>query len=117
MVFHLFILLKVIPYDISWGGRLTNDTEMYVFESISILVNLFLFSLLLIKGNYLKEIIPERIVNVLLWIFLVLFALNTVGNIFAETNFEKGFTVLTLSFSVLIWIILRKGKKAKYSQI
>jgi hypothetical protein len=37
----------------------------------------------------------------------VLFTLNTIGNLFAETNFEKYFTLLTLLSSVLIWLIQR----------
>jgi hypothetical protein len=36
ILFHLSIIAKIIPYNITWGGRLTNDTEMYVFETISI---------------------------------------------------------------------------------
>ncbi len=39
--FHFLILLKIIPYDITWGGRLKSDEEMFVFETISIIVNLF----------------------------------------------------------------------------
>jgi len=41
--FHLLILLKIIPYEITWGGKLKNDNEMYVFEIISIIINSFLF--------------------------------------------------------------------------
>lgn len=115
ILFHLSILLKIIPYEITWGGRLKNDAEMYVFESISILMNLFLIFVLLIKGNYLKEIIPMKIVNIILWIFLFLFGLNTIGNIFAKTNFEKSFTLLTLTFTILIWIMLKKGKKRTHN--
>ena len=39
-------------------------------------------------------------------------AANTVGNLMAETWFEKlVFTPLTLLSSILIWIIVRKDKK------
>jgi uncharacterized membrane protein len=107
ILFHVCILFGIVPYDITWGGRLKSDEEMYVFESISIAINLLLGSVLLIKGNYIKPIIRLRIVNVILWIFLVLFALNTIGNLFAETVLEKSFSVLTLALSVLIWIILK----------
>ena len=117
VLFHLTIVLKLIPYEITWGGRLKNDTEMYVFESVSILINLFLFFVLLIKGNYLTEIIPMKIANIILWIFLFLFGLNTIGNIYAETNFEKFFTLLTLTSAVLIWIILKKDKKQTHSNV
>ncbi|MEQ9405679.1 MAG: hypothetical protein RIM99_18965 [Cyclobacteriaceae bacterium] len=110
MLFHLSILLGIIPYEITWGGRLKNHTEMYFFEAISIGINLFLFSILLIKGNYLKAIIPLRIVNLVLWVFVVLFGLNTIGNVFAETNFEKYFSILTLASAFLLWIILKDKK-------
>ena len=111
VLFHISILLKIVPYEIAWGGRLQSDSEMYVFETISIAINLLLGFVLLIKGGYVKELIPPRIVRVILWVFLVLFALNTFGNIIAATYVEKSFAVLTLAFSILIWIIL-KGKKA-----
>ncbi|GAA4886834.1 hypothetical protein GCM10023311_07950 [Flaviramulus aquimarinus] len=115
ILFHLCIMLKIVPYEISWGGRLKNDTEMYVFETISIIINLLLFSILLIKGKYLGRFISMKIVNAALWVFLVVFGLNTIGNILAKTYFEKFFALLTLFFSILIWIILRKDKKRKHN--
>ena len=113
IIFHLCILLRIIPYEITWGGRLKNDSEMYVFETASIIVNIILGLTLLIKGNYIKQIISLKMVNIILWMFLILFGLNTIGNIFAKTNFEKIFSILTLSSSILIWIIL-KTKNNKY---
>ncbi|OKL39743.1 hypothetical protein [Pontibacter flavimaris] len=112
-IFHMAILFKVIPYEITWGGRLKSDSEMYVFESISLAINFFLGFVLLIKGEYVKQILPLKIVNTVLWAFLVLFILNTIGNIVAKTDFEKYFAIITLSFSILIWIILDKSKKLR----
>jgi hypothetical protein len=108
VVFHFCIMAKLIPYNIAWGGQITNDTEMYVFETISIVINLFLSLILLMKGNYITVQFREKTVNIVLWIFLAIFILNTVGNIFAKTNFEKFFAVLTLLFALLIGKILRK---------
>ena len=107
ILFHVCVIAKIIPYDIAWGGRLQNDSEMYIFETISILVNLFLGLVLLMKGNYIKFRFKRKIIDIILWIFLVLFALNTVGNVFAKTNFEKSFAVLTFIFAILIWRILK----------
>lgn len=115
-IFHFCIILKIIPYEITWGGRLNNDAEMYVFESLSILINSILIVTLLIKGNYLKQVFPLRIVNTILWVFLFLFGLNTIGNLFANTNFEKLFAGLTLASSILIWIIL-KAKNSEHTTI
>lgn len=62
------------------------------------------------KRRDIREFIPMKIVNIALWIFLVLFVLNTIGNLLAKTNFEKVFTLWTLISASLIWIILRKDK-------
>jgi hypothetical protein len=108
--FHFCLIIKLIPYDIAWGGRLKNDTEMYVSEAISILINLFLISIFLIKGNYLKYRENEKVVNIILWIFFFIFILNTIGNILAESNFEKLFSILTLISVLLIWNVLKNNK-------
>jgi len=111
ILFHLAILINLIPYEVTWGGRLKNNSEMYVFEGVSILVNLFLVSVLLIKGDYLPILIHESVLNIILWIYLSLFGLNTFGNIFAETLFEKTLSLLTLIFTYLVWTILKNDKK------
>jgi hypothetical protein len=113
-LFHLSIIFKMIPYEITWGGRLKTDAEMYVFESLSIAINIILIVTLLIKGNYIKQIVSLRTVNIILWVFLFIFGLNTIGNLFANTNFEKLFAILTLASSILIWIIL-KSKNNEYT--
>lgn len=108
IVFHICIIIKLIPYNIAWGGRLTNDSEMYVFEAISILINVFLSWILLMKGNFMKFKLSIKILNFILWIFFVLFVLNTIGNILAKTNFEKCFAVLTALSAILIWKIIKQ---------
>jgi hypothetical protein len=107
IVFHLLIFLKVIPYDIAWGGRLSNDQEMYVFETVSIGINLLLGWVVLMKCDLVRFKFSTRIVNTVLWIFFVLFILNTVGNIVAVSNLEKSFAVLTALSAFLIWKIVR----------
>ncbi len=107
-VFHGCILLKIIPYDITWGGRLQNDQEMYVFETASIAINLFLIWILLMKGDFVKFKFPIKVIHAILWIFVVVFTLNTVGNIFAKTLFEKAFTLLTLGSALAIGFVLRR---------
>ena len=107
VVFHLCILLKFIPYDITWGGRLQNNAEMYVFETISIAINFFLGFVLMMKGGYLKPYFNNRLISGILWIFFILFVLNTIGNSIAKTNFEKSFALLTLISAILIGFLLK----------
>jgi hypothetical protein len=109
IIFHLLVVVRFIPYAIVWAGKLKTVDEMYTFEAASISINIFLVAVLVLKGNYVKHRISEKVLNVILWIFMMLFALNTVGNLFAESLFEKVvFTPLTLLSSVLIWIVVRK---------
>jgi hypothetical protein len=111
ILFHLCVITKIVPYGITWGGRLTNDTEMYIFETISILINVFLSWVLLMKGNLVKYKFSNQVVNIILWIFFAIFILNTIGNIFAKTFFEKFFAILTCIFAILIWNIIKQKKR------
>ncbi len=114
-VFHVLILIRLIPFEITWGGNLKTVEEMYVFETLSILINLFFVFILLQKGEYMRYVMGRKTVNFILWIFFTLFVLNTIGNLFAETNFEKFFTLLTLTSAILIWLIQRTAATPKNS--
>lgn len=107
ILFHVLIIVKIIPYNIAWGGRLQTDEQMYVFETISILINLFLCFILLMKGRYINYQFKEKTLNIVLWFFFIMFIINTIGNIFAQSTFEKMFALLTLLFAFLLWIVLR----------
>ena len=108
IIFHLLIFVRVVPYEITWGGRLKSIEEMYVFETFSILINSFFIFILLQKAEYIHSFMGKKIVTLILWIFFTIFVLNTIGNLFAETNFEKFFTILTLTNAILIWKINKK---------
>ncbi len=62
------------------------------------------------KGGYIKSVINRKIIDIILWAFVVIFILNTIGNPFAKTILEKSFGGLTLGSAILIWGILRKKK-------
>ncbi len=114
ILFHICIMAKIIPYNIAWGGRLKNDTEMYIFETSSILINVLLSWVLLMKGNLVKIKFSIKIINIILWIFFVIFILNTIGNVFAKTFFEKFLSLLTGLFAILIWNILKQKKTTSH---
>lgn len=111
--FHLLVLFGIVPYSIVWAGRLKSTTDMYIFEVISILINAILFYVLLLKGNYIRHRVPERIVNSIILFFVALFLLNTAANFMATTFFERViFTPLTLLSAVLLLIISWRPAKS-----
>lgn len=113
IVFHLLILIRIIPYEIVWAGKLKSASEMYVFEGLSILVNILIMAVLLLKGNFIKHRINDKIINGILWFFVLVFTLNTVGNLLAKSLFEKVvFAPLTLISALLLYIIVRNDKNS-----
>jgi len=114
IAFHALILTQIIPYTIVWAGKLKTINEMYVFEIISISINLVLILILFLKGRSIQNNSSNKLINGVLWVFIILFAFNTIGNLMAETLFEKiVFTPLTLLFTILLWIIVKKDKSDK----
>jgi hypothetical protein len=81
LVFHLFVVFQIIPYDIAWGGRLQSLQQMYVFEAISILLNSFFLWTVAMYCGFVKRILPLTALKVVLWIMIALFSLNTLGNL------------------------------------
>jgi hypothetical protein len=112
LIFHFLVILKIIPYTIVWAGKIENDAQMDLFESISILINFILFTAILVKGNILRLKINRKIIQVILYLFVVIFALNTVGNLFAKMSLETYiFTPLTfISAFLCLRIALEKSK-------
>lgn len=111
-VFHILVITQIIPYTIVWGGRLKSTSEMYVFELVSIFINSILFTTLLIKGEILKVRIPIKIIHFILWFFVFIFLLNTLGNIVAKDILERLiFTPLTFISAILLIIILKTKKR------
>ena len=102
LVFHLLVLSGIVPYDIAWGGRLKSREEMFVFESVSISLNTFMMIVVAVRSEFLSLSINRKVIRGILWGMTILFALNTVGNLFAVSSWETIiFTPITLVLSLL----------------
>ncbi|MCR9066733.1 MAG: hypothetical protein NXI00_22375, partial [Cytophagales bacterium] len=106
LIFHFLIYTEQIPYDKVWAGKLESIEEMKTFETFSILLNIFILTVLIIKYRQLKKGVSHKVIDVLIWIFTAFFALNTLGNLFAKSTLELVLgTALTLTSAVLCFII------------
>jgi hypothetical protein len=111
LIFHLCVLLEIISYEKVWAGKLDSLDEMRVFETISMVINILLTTILFFKSKNIENDVSNKIVNVIIWVFVFLFALNTIGNLFAKSMIEQVLgTAITFISSVLCWIIVRKSK-------
>jgi hypothetical protein len=94
-----------------WAGKLNSIEEMKSFETISIILNIFMLTILIVKYKQLKRKIKNKAVDILIWAFAVFFALNTLGNLFAKSTTELIFgTFITLTSSILCFIIVKKKR-------
>ena len=114
LIFHFLIYFEQIPYDKVWAGKLKSFEEMRAFETFSIVLNIFMLSILSIKYKLLEKNKTNRVIDLFIWIFAILFAINTLGNLFAQNILELIFgTLLTLISSILCIVIVKK-KKIQY---
>ena len=111
LIFHLLIFTEQIPYDKVWAGKLNSVEEMKKFEMFSILINIFILMILLVKFRQIKLDKRNKVIDTLIWVFAIFFALNTIGNLFSKSIVELIFgTLLTLVLSVLCILIVKKEK-------
>ncbi len=79
---------------------------MLRFESFSIILNAIFIAVVLVKSNGINIKVPKKAINVLMWIMAIVFALNTIGNLFAIDSQEKYIATsvaFLLSFFLLFW--------------
>lgn len=115
IIFHLLVLLRIIPFTIIWGGKIKTAEEMYAFESASLFLNIIFLALVLLKARALKKNAQSKGLDIFLYCIAVLFALNTAGNLFSESTTEKIiFTPLTVLLAVFMFMLARtKSQPAK----
>jgi len=106
LVLHFIILLKIIPYNLVWGGRLKSDKEMYRFEIFSILINLLFVIIILVQADFWMINIPNKIITYALWLMTGLFLLNTLGNVTSKNKLEQRlFTPITILLAIFSLIL------------
>ncbi|MBL8019326.1 MAG: hypothetical protein JNM27_06655 [Leptospirales bacterium] len=106
VVFHLLVLIELIPYSIVWGGRIQDPLQMRTMEAVSLTVNLIMIAAIAVKGLGLRVSLSPTLIAIVLWLMVAIFALNTIGNLFAASRLETIlFTPLTLIAAVLCFRI------------
>lgn len=111
LIFHILVISGIIPYSIIWGGKLKSHADMVSFESISIAINCVMLSIILMRAKIITFNNHPVKIRVALWTMVILFSLNTIGNLFAETLLEKIiFTPLTIVLAILSYRLAIKDQ-------
>lgn len=111
-IFHICILAGILPYHMVWGGRLTNKTEMYQMESVSLLLNILFLVFAFFNSPFTQKRTPILLTRIGFTILGLLFLLNTLGNIVSKDRLEQLlFTPLTMITAILCFILAFRKKE------
>lgn len=89
-VFHILVLLRVIPADIVWGGMIQgSQANLIMLETIALLVTLLFMLIIAAKTGYMQAGRLSGAINVGMWLIFVFLLLNTLGNLASGVSFEN----------------------------
>ena len=113
IVYHILIMSQVIPYKLAWGGRLKSLQEMYVFETFSLILNLLFMVFIGIHLQFIQFKLHPIFAKSVWWFLAIVFAFNTLGNLYAIYPLEKYiFTPITFLSSLFSFVVIF-GKESK----
>jgi hypothetical protein len=88
LIFHLLVLLTIIPANIMWGGQ-ANAGNLVMLEIVAIAVTLFFGYVIAAKTGYVNAGRFAGAVLVLVWIIFAFLLLNTLGNLASGVSAEN----------------------------
>jgi hypothetical protein len=98
-IFHIFVMTKIIPSNIVWGGQISSG-DFLIMEIISLIVTILFILIVLIKSDYIKASTKiKKIAHIGIWIMTFYFGLNIITNLFAQTITEK---VIFIPLSIIL---------------
>ena len=110
LLYNLAVLLRFVDYHYAWGGRLTTIESMYSFVTFSIISNLAFLTIVTVAKKQIDRNNLNSKLRILILLMAILFLVNTLGNIFAITLFEKiVFTPMTLLASLSLFRLSSKN--------
>jgi hypothetical protein len=114
ILFHFLVLPQIITFENVWDGKLKNVDEMYVYDGGSLVANCLLILIVLVKGQIINLNISRKAITTLLWMFVILFILNTPGDLTSKKSLETTIvTPLTLILALLCLRIVLSTKAIK----
>jgi hypothetical protein len=89
-LFHILVLLKVIPAEIVWGGQIKGvPANLVTLETGALFVTAIFILIVAAKTGYLQAGKVSGAVNIGVWLIFVYLLLNTLGNLASGISFEK----------------------------
>ena len=98
-VFHILVLLTVIPANIVWGGAIKSSASLFTLEMISLLVTLGLAAIIAAKAGYIATMRFKTAINIGAWSVFAILLLSLLANL------ASGVAVENLVFAPIIVVL------------
>jgi hypothetical protein len=90
LIFHILVLLRVIPADIVWGGQIKGvPKNLVTLETVALLVTAIFILIVAAKTGYVRAGKWSGVLDVGLWLIFAYLLLNTLGNLASGVSVEK----------------------------
>jgi len=104
IIFHLLILTGMLPYDWVWGGNVNTYQKLLNYELIAIIISVLFLIITIFKINSTNLPKFKIFINIGIWIMMVYFFLNLIGNLMSRSSLEKFlFTPIAIILVILIF--------------
>lgn len=119
ILFHLLVLIGIIPPNMVWGGQLEQDpSPLITLEIISISMNLFIVVVTAMRAGFIRRLLSPKVIRFFMWAFSILFTVNTIGNFLSDNDLEKIiFTPLTIALAILFYTLTRPQEGSQKSPL
>jgi len=89
-LFHVLVLLKLIPATIVWGGQIKGvPANLVTLETVALLVTAVFILIVAAKVGYVQVGKLSGAANVGVWLIFAYLLLNTLGNLASGISLEK----------------------------
>jgi hypothetical protein len=89
-IFHVLVLLKIIPAAIVWGGQIKGvPANLGTLETVALLVTGLFILIVAAKMDYIQAGKLSGAITIGVWLIFIYLLLNTLGNLASGISFEK----------------------------
>lgn len=89
-VFHVLMLLGVLPPEIAWGGRgADSEASLQALEAVGLIVTLVFAAVVAAKAGFLGTARTRKAIGLAMWVVFGYFVLNVFTNLVSTSTLER----------------------------
>jgi hypothetical protein len=88
-IVHVLVLSHVIPYEMVWAGRISNESSLIAYETIALVVTLIFLGIVIMRSGYVIADKFKKVSAIGIWVVFAYFVLNAVGNFTSGVSAEN----------------------------